>query len=176
MLHGMLCGSKQVGAVFVCPIRDCSHLPHCHCIVPVVSVYLICIARQRQTAETVSTLSALLAPGSRKSGIRAWFQVVLYSDSKSSSHQPTKINIVRRPWFYPLSFGTGALHIILYLNIFWDCWKSGTLKWISDYPHLMGLILTDDQRLEMDKKCWSGLTAWNTADTCSTLSPVSPLL
>ena len=66
--------------VFVCPIRDCSHLPHCHCIVPVVSVYLICIARQqRQTAETVSTLSALLAARRRgKSGIRlAWTQEVL---------------------------------------------------------------------------------------------------
>ena len=50
--------------VFVCPIRDCSHLPHCHCIVPVVSVYLICIARQ--TADSGDSVHIVSIVGSKE--------------------------------------------------------------------------------------------------------------
>ena len=156
----------------LCPIRDCSHLTHCHCIVPVVSVYLICIARQRQTAETVSTLSALLAAGRGKSGIRllAWTREVLMLPGY-------QINTLR-PWLF-LSFkvlGLEELCIFLHLNIFWDCGKSWTLKWISDDPHLMGLILTDGRRLETGGGQEMLKWTYSLEYYQQTLSPVSPLL
>ena len=83
-----------------------------------------------------------------------------------------------RPWLF-LSYkvsGLEELCIFLHLNIFWDCGKSWTLKWISDYPHLMGLILTDGRTLDagggQEMLKWTYSLEYHQ----QTLSPVSPLL
>ena len=94
-------------------------------IVPVVSVYLICIARQqRQTAETVSTLSALLAAGSRKSGIRlAWTREVLKLPGGECYQTLYQVNT--NEWDINLSFWGMSLADFLfkYLLRLWKIWN-----------------------------------------------------
>ena len=170
MLHGKLCGSEQVGAVFV---SDTWLLPFATLFPLFLFIWFVLPgSRQRRQCPHCQHCwqRGAASQGSGWPGHgheRYW----------SFSLPGYQINTLR-PWLF-LSFkvlGLEELCIFLHLNIFWDCGKSWTLKWISDDPHLMGLILTDGRTLDagggQEMLKWTYSLEYHR----QTLSPVSPPL